>query len=744
MGSVALNFVGGIPFQGLYDVVKVAVHKSTKFKTDLINLEFTLRCLESRTLEQIGENNVRLNLPTNTVVELEKKMKEGKALVSKLSELSMWNIHIWGNCCNCIGPDYAKQLGELNSFLWSLVESLRLEQMRNITELVCLARNFKDRQDDMEKRQAEMEEKVDDILRGQQEIYAILIKQQDTVQRLVPNSMQQAPSSSRIGAANPTLRVVFRQLVNVVIQAKTENMMFERLLDAFKSTLYCLQPLIEEVAEHGRVVHLPEQEVEKFIIQIRNGVELVHKCSKVRKHANYRKYKFTDKIFNLEEYLFRLFIELKGQVERNMKEAIDSANNIEMAIKKIEDEDLCDVQLPELLSTAVGFDVLNMQGLRDVTEETLLDSASVKEEGVEQTEGLSDVLPELLSPADGLDVLNMQGSLDLITPNIQVVVTESEEIEVIDNSTRNVQEEEEEVELGHSTPSFHHNPQFNSMLEGPSYLVSKQLPSSSEQESQAKQDHHLLVQHSQTKWKSEAQQQSYTSKLLQAHNQVSVEPRSQSFSSTCPPPRRGRALRGAAKGRTRWSRDSSERESQAKQDHHLLVQHSQTKWKSEAQQQSYTSKLLQALNQVSVGPRSQSFSSTCPPPRRARAVREAADRVLAEAAKGRTLWSRAILTNRLKLKFRQRFSVFRLKKQKFSVFPLKWKGLPALQRKVRVLGGLVPGCRKQPLPVILEEATDYIAALEMQVRAMSQLTQLLSVSGSTSGAGGSGSSPPPS
>ncbi|XP_040369014.1 F-box/kelch-repeat protein At1g74510 isoform X2 [Rosa chinensis] len=376
-------------------------------------------------------------------------MNEGKALVSKLSELSMWNILIWGNCCNCIGPDYAKQLDELNIFLWSLVESLRLEQMRNVTELVCLARHFKDRQDDMEKRQAEMEKKVDGILRGQQEVYDILIKQQETIQRLVPNSMQQAPSSSGVGAADPALGVVFRQLVDAVIQVKIENMMFKCLLDTFKSTLYCLQPLIEEVAEHGRVVHLPEQEVEKLIIQIVNGVELVHKCSKV---------------------------------ERNMKEAIDSANNIEMAIKKIEDEDLCDVQLPELLSTAVGFDMLNMQGLRDVTEEALLDSASVKDEGVKQTEGLSDVLPELLSPADGLDVLNMQGSLDLITANIQVVVTESEEIEAIDNSTRNVQEEEK-VELGHSTPSSHHNPQFNSMLEGPSYLVSKQLPSSCEQES---------------------------------------------------------------------------------------------------------------------------------------------------------------------------------------------------------------------------------------------------------------------
>ncbi|XP_039059761.1 transcription factor bHLH147-like [Hibiscus syriacus] len=166
-----------------------------------------------------------------------------------------------------------------------------------------------------------------------------------------------------------------------------------------------------------------------------------------------------------------------------------------------------------------------------------------------------------------------------------------------------------------------------------------------------------------------------------------------------------------------------------------------TRWKSEAQQQIYSSKLLQALSQVSLD--ALSFSA----PRGGRAVREAADRALAVAAKGRTRWSRAILTSRLKLKFRkqkrQRGSAgcSRPKKPIFSVSKLHAKSLPAVQRKVKVLGRLVPGCRKQPLPVILEEATDYIAALEMQVRAMTTLAELLSGSGATTS--GSAPSPPP-
>lgn len=50
----------------------------------------------------------------------------------------------------------------------------------------------------------------------------------------------------------------------------------------------------------------------------------------------------------------------------------------------------------------------------------------------------------------------------------------------------------------------------------------------------------------------------------------------------------------------------------------------------------------------------------------------------------------------------------------------------AVEAKARVLGRLVPGCRKLPLPLILDEVSDYIAALGVQVRAMSVLAGVLS------------------
>ncbi|WOH15840.1 hypothetical protein DCAR_0935386 [Daucus carota subsp. sativus] len=163
---------------------------------------------------------------------------------------------------------------------------------------------------------------------------------------------------------------------------------------------------------------------------------------------------------------------------------------------------------------------------------------------------------------------------------------------------------------------------------------------------------------------------------------------------------------------------------------------SQIEWKSEVQQQNYSSKLLHALQNIQPG--------SSPNSRPGKIVHDAADRVLAATAKGKTRWSRAILTKRLKLKFLKKSKKHRVavtgcsgstKKPNVSVLKMKSKNLQAVQRKGRVLGRLVPGCKKHSLPVVLEEATDYIAALEMQVRAMAALADLLSGSGSGSSSG---------
>lgn len=155
----------------------------------------------------------------------------------------------------------------------------------------------------------------------------------------------------------------------------------------------------------------------------------------------------------------------------------------------------------------------------------------------------------------------------------------------------------------------------------------------------------------------------------------------------------------------------------------------EVKWRSESAQRIYAVKLVEALQRAS--------QNAPPAPSGAaggRAVRDVADRVLATAAKGRTRWSHAILASRLRLTRLRRHrkvkkpsaSASRPKKPLPAAGKDRKKRLPAVEKRVKVLSRLVPGCKGIPVTNLLEEAGDYIAALQMQVRAMTALTEIFS------------------
>ncbi|KAM5571277.1 hypothetical protein ABKV19_011737 [Rosa sericea] len=355
--------------------------------------------LQSRLIQRIGENNVQLNLPNNVIEDLQTKMNEGIELVGMLSKLSLWNIRIWGNCCNCIENNCGEQLDELETSLRGLLELLQLEQYGDVKELLVLARHIKDKQDEMDRRQAEG-------LRQQQEMFVVLMEQHNGPGRIATYSVQQVALSNGGEMAAPALGQVFQLLFSAVIQLEVKNMMFKRLFQRLKSTINCLQPLVEEISKSTKVLYLPNQEVENFIICMEKGVKLVHECSKVCKRLTYKKYDNTNKLLNLDESLQTLFIELKRQVGRSLKEAMDSANSIEAAIKKIEGMSGV-VQKNEVLS--------------DAKEETFVDSERVVEEAVKPIEW-SDAVQDQMetdqlgheppSLAVGLDVHTLKNTSD--------------------------------------------------------------------------------------------------------------------------------------------------------------------------------------------------------------------------------------------------------------------------------------------------------------------------------------------
>ncbi|EOA29635.1 hypothetical protein CARUB_v10014620mg [Capsella rubella] len=142
---------------------------------------------------------------------------------------------------------------------------------------------------------------------------------------------------------------------------------------------------------------------------------------------------------------------------------------------------------------------------------------------------------------------------------------------------------------------------------------------------------------------------------------------------------------------------------------HLITQ----RWRATSSQKVYSLKLYDALMRS----------------RRSATVRDTADKVLATTARGATRWSRAILVSRVGTSLRRRQ---RNTKPAWELAAAvrgsggRRRKLSAVGNRVRVLGGLVPGCRRTALPELLDETVNYIAALEMQVRAMTALSKILS------------------
>jgi hypothetical protein len=151
-----------------------------------------------------------------------------------------------------------------------------------------------------------------------------------------------------------------------------------------------------------------------------------------------------------------------------------------------------------------------------------------------------------------------------------------------------------------------------------------------------------------------------------------------------------------------------------------------SKWRSGAVRGVYGRRLLDALRATGGG--------------QPRAVKAAADSALALTARGQTRWSRAILLagaacSRRRVLVKAGGKVRRRRRPpppvqaRDNAALLKGKGKGKekgkVQERLRVLGRLVPGCRKLPAPTLLEEAADYVAALQMQVSAMRALADAL-------------------
>ncbi|KAL6175250.1 hypothetical protein ACLB2K_051892 [Fragaria x ananassa] len=332
-----------------------------------------------------------------------------------------------GDCCNCMKPSYADQLAALDRSLRRLLEILKLEQMRNVVELLLLSRRTNDRQVELERRQLE-------ILKALQETGDMLTAQQVVMERIERNcgaSSDRERGSAPAPAPAPALGAAFRILFDVVITLKDKNMNYKRLLEDFESTLECLKPLIEELVESNKLLHLPNGKQKFFIMQMEKGVELIHKCAEVRNGGiRYTRYECTKELMRLDGCLQRLFIELTEQVVWNVKKALVLVSNLEKEITQIEEggvvhsdesEIECPVPVPQPPSPSVGVDLQNVQLNQEVIEETLDPVSNIEEEikeiieaSVVQNDDVQSQSTQLSWPTAGSSIQSMQGKRGVI------------------------------------------------------------------------------------------------------------------------------------------------------------------------------------------------------------------------------------------------------------------------------------------------------------------------------------------
>lgn len=95
----------------------------------------SLNKLHATAIREIGEYNLELGLPNDEIEDLREQMKEGAKLVCKLS-----NFRVWNYCCiNC----YTDQLVDLDRSLKRLLENLKLQETRDVKEILDLLRKYR-------------------------------------------------------------------------------------------------------------------------------------------------------------------------------------------------------------------------------------------------------------------------------------------------------------------------------------------------------------------------------------------------------------------------------------------------------------------------------------------------------------------------------------------------------------------------------------------------------------------------
>ncbi|KAI5329278.1 PREDICTED: serine/threonine-kinase [Prunus dulcis] len=221
-----------------------------------------------------------------------------------------------------------------------LLELLRMreEEIQNAKK-----RKILDNQDELDKRLSDLEKVQEEAgLRAQQKTNMREFSGSNNTQTMGHDR------SEGNGVEGATLGTSFGVLFGAFIQVKDKTRMFKRILGYLESTIDSLKPFIEEIVEYNKVLHLSKEELGNFITLMEKGAQLIHKCSKIRKWASYKKYEYANKLLRLDESLQVMLNIFRVQLVRDVRESLVSLSNTEAMIKRMEGSDL--IQNDQILS----------------------------------------------------------------------------------------------------------------------------------------------------------------------------------------------------------------------------------------------------------------------------------------------------------------------------------------------------------------------------------------------------------
>ncbi|PRQ47847.1 putative powdery mildew resistance protein, RPW8 [Rosa chinensis] len=115
--------------------------------------------------------------------------------------------------------------------------------------------------------------------------------------------------------------ILFEELYAGVKELIKKNTIFDPTLKAIKTKLDSLKPVILKMAECNEALDIPKEELEGLEEVMKDGKELVLKCSKIHSGNYYKRYKYANKLLKWDESLQGVLSILNVQSNRMSRQS---------------------------------------------------------------------------------------------------------------------------------------------------------------------------------------------------------------------------------------------------------------------------------------------------------------------------------------------------------------------------------------------------------------------------------------